>query len=264
MDELRCEPFRARELTQAYRRIEGEVAAEAARVDPQIRPADLGVELLPVTKFFPASDVAALYDAGVRVAGENRDQEASAKAARLAASGRPDLRWHYIGQLQTNKAKSVVSYATSIHSVDRRSLVDALAKAYRRRIEAFEAGEAPAPPAHAHGGLECLLQVNLEEGAEGRGGAAPGELAQLADAVEAAEGLRLGGLMAVAPLGAEPGPSFERLWELSQRLREDHPRARHISAGMSGDWAEAIGWGSTRVRLGSSIMGPRPAGPGGA
>ena len=262
MDELRCEPGRARGLEAGYRRVAEEVAAAAAEVPPGIRPEGLDVELIPVTKFFPASDVAALYDAGVRAVGENRDQEASAKAARLLDSGRTELSWHYIGQLQTNKAKSVVSYASSVHSVDRASLVAALAKAYRRRLDAWEAGEAAAPPAHASGGLECLVQVDLEEGSAGRGGAAPSEVGRLAEAIEEAEGLRLGGLMAVAPLGAEPGPSFERLWEISQRLREQHPRARQISAGMSGDWAEAIRWGSTRVRVGSSIMGPRPEAPG--
>lgn len=267
---LGATPERSAELAAAHHRAQERVAALAARTDPALRPPEREVRLLPVTKFFPAADVAALFDAGVRAVGENRDQEASAKAAELAEATGGALEWHCIGQVQTNKAKSVARWATSVHSVDRSSLIAALSRGYARATARFEEGEAPAPAARSHGGIECLIQVGLDrtpgEGSSGaaRGGADPAELEALADAVAEAPGLRLAGLMGVAPLGEEPGPAFERLQELSLRLQESHPQAWAISAGMSGDLEEAIRWGSTLVRVGSAIMGPRPPMAGGA
>lgn len=224
--------------------------------------------LTVVTKFFPASDVEALYSLGVRHVGENRDQEASSKAQDLyqITDAQDPLLWSYIGQLQTNKAKSVVKYADEVHSVDRLSLVKALSKAYVNQVSRFEAEGAQAPFAHGRGGLKCYIQVSLDEelatagqAAEGkRGGADHEELLKIADAIELAEGLSCAGIMAVAPLGADPDHAFEKLFGLSQKLQESHPHAHQISAGMSGDLVAAIRWGSTNVRIGSQIMGARP------
>lgn len=227
-------------------------------------------ELVVVTKFFPASDVAALYDAGVRRVGENRDQEAAAKAQELATyTGSADpLNWSFIGQLQTNKAKSAVQYATEVQSVDRAQLVTALSKAYGNRLARYEAGECQAPAGMKHGGLRCLIQVSLEESglvtagqaAQGyRGGAAPDHIESLAELISNSPGLTLGGLMAVAPLGQDPYAAFERLYGYAQKLQERHPEATEISAGMSQDLEAAIYWGATTVRVGSQIMGSRPS-----
>jgi pyridoxal phosphate enzyme (YggS family) len=197
-----------------------------------------------VTKTYPAVDVNRLYAAGLREFGENRDQEAAAKAAEVA--GLPGLRWHFVGQLQSNKVRSVVSYADVVHSVDRPGLVAALDDAARRT------GREPV----------CLVQVNLgpNVGASGvaRGGAAPSEVERIADAVAAAGSLRLGGLMAVAPLGADPGEAFERLADIAAKVRGAHAEAVSLSAGMSADLEAAISAGATHVRIGSALLGARP------
>ena len=151
-----------------------------------------------VTKFHPAEDVRRLAALGVTDVGENRDQEAAEKAAAL---GGLQLRWHFIGQLQSNKAKSVVKYAHAVHSVDRPQLAAALAKAMAAEQE--RTGRAP---------LDCFIQVSLDDDAGGhRGGALPADVPALADQLAAAEGLRLAGVMAVAPFGADPVPAFEKL-----------------------------------------------------
>jgi PLP dependent protein len=213
------------------------------------RPAS-DVTLIAITKTFPASDVALLGSLGVTDIGENRDQEAAPKAAEVAALGQA-VRWHFVGQLQVNKVASVVRYAEVVHSVDRLRLVRALgsrASAAGRRIT-------------------CLIQVNLEESPaagnvaadeHARGGAQPAEVGALADAVAAAENLVLGGVMAVAPLGAPPRPAFRKLWEVAQAVRAAHPGAVMISAGMSGDLEEAIAEGATHVRVGTALLGSRP------
>lgn len=197
------------------------------------------VTLVAVTKTFPATDVRLLAELGVADVAENRDQEASAKAAEC---GDLDLTWHFVGQLQTNKVKSVVSYADVVHSVDRPRLVTALSRA----------------AVGADRVLRCLIQVSLEE-AEGRGGVRPGDVIELADALTAAEGLRLEGVMAVAPLGADPVPAFTRLAEISHSLRAEYPDAITVSAGMSGDLEQAIESGATHVRVGTALLGGRRA-----
>ncbi|ROZ63989.1 YggS family pyridoxal phosphate-dependent enzyme [Kocuria soli] len=211
------------------------------------------VDLIAVTKFFPAQDVQRLLDVGVRDVGENRDQEAAEKARSV-----PDATWHFIGQLQSKKSTSVVRYASRVHSVDRMSLVTALGKAVRNHRAAVAEGQAQGGPC-TEGDLDCLVQVSLDD-SEGRGGVRPVDLAALADAVAAEEGLRLGGVMAVAPLGSAPEPAFERLHGYAQQLREQHPSATQISAGMSADLEAAVRWGSTHVRVGSGILGARPVG----
>jgi pyridoxal phosphate enzyme (YggS family) len=196
------------------------------------------VTLVAVTKFFPASDVDVLADLGVTDIGENRDQEASAKLRDVAR--REDLRVHFIGQLQSKKATSVVRYADVVQSVDRPKLVTSLESA------AASAGRV----------LDVLVQVNLDE-ARGRGGVPPQDAVELAGLVGGSEHLRLRGVMAVAPLGADPAPAFARLREVAGAVRELDPTASWISAGMSGDLEEAIAHGATHLRVGSAILGTR-------
>lgn len=213
-------------------------------------------ELIVVTKFFPAADVRHLAALGVRQVGENRDQEAAAKAEETADL---ELTWHFIGQLQTNKAKSVARYADAVHSVDRPQLVTALSKAVRRERErAEEAGTAP------RGDLTALVQVDLRTPEQiaaaggGRGGALPADVAELAAAIEGEDGLLLGGVMAVAPLDADPAEAFAELAEMARAVQQDYPHARMISAGMSQDLEAAVSMGATHLRIGSDVLGPRP------
>lgn len=216
--------------------------------------------LVVVTKYFPVSDIRMLAELGVADVGENRDQEASTKAEEL--SGLP-LRWHFIGQLQTNKAKSVVQYAHSIHSVDRGPLIMALGKGMvAEQARRAGAGLAPRPD------LECYLQFSLAEsgvaGSDGgstaaRGGADPADAAALAEAVASTAGLRLAGVMAVAPRGAEPADAFRALLGIADVVRGVEPAAQAVSAGMSGDLEAAVEAGATHLRIGSDVLGPRPA-----
>jgi PLP dependent protein len=227
-----------------------EIAANLAAVRERIaaacaaasRPKE-DVTLVAVTKTYPADDVLHLAALGVVDIGENRDQEAAPKAAEVHAAG-VDVRWHFVGQLQRNKTRSVAAYAHLVHSVDRLRLVNALAEAVTHAGRAY---------------LEVLVQVNLDAAvAEGdRGGAAPSDVAALATAIADTGVLRLSGLMAVAPVDGPPEPAFERLAGLSQALRGDHPNATIVSAGMSGDLEAAITYGATHVRVGSALLGKR-------
>jgi pyridoxal phosphate enzyme (YggS family) len=202
--------------------------------------------LIVVTKFHPAEDIKRLASLGVTDVGENRDQEASAKALELADCS---LTWHFVGQLQSKKAKSVLRYAAAVHSVDRPQLVDALARA--AQAERDSTGRAP---------LDCFIQVSLEVDAGAhRGGAVPEEVLPLAERIATSAGLELAGVMAVAPLGARPEAAFEKLARVSAGLVAEHPGATAISAGMSQDLEAAIAFGATHLRIGSDILGSRPA-----
>ena len=197
------------------------------------------VTLIVVTKTFPAADVRHLHALGVRDVGENRHPEARDKAADCADL---DLRWHFVGQLQTNKAKAVAGYADAVHSVDRERVVDAIARG--------RAGSAP---------LDCLVQVSLDDdAARGRGGVPPADVLDLAAAIADHDNLRLRGVMAVAPLGGDPDAAFARLQAISLDLRSRWTQASWISAGMSGDLEAAVRNGATHVRVGSAILGTRP------
>ncbi|MEC5199947.1 pyridoxal phosphate enzyme (YggS family) [Arthrobacter sp. PL16] len=236
---------REQDLEARLRAVRSRISAAATAAD---RPEP---HLIVVTKYFPASDVRILAGLGVTDVGENRDQEAALKAGELEAL---PLSWHFIGQLQTNKAKSVVRYAHSVHSVDRSSLVAALGKAV-----GAENGRRAEAGMELRGELDCYLQFTLETAPGSRGGAQPVDAESLAEAVLATEGLRLAGVMAVAPLGASPAEAFERLLEISASVRAVEPSATAVSAGMSGDLEEAIAAGATHLRIGSDVLGPRPA-----
>lgn len=219
-------------LAAVRRRIES-ACTEAGR-DPD------GVTLVAVTKFFPASDVRILADLGVTHVGENRHQEAEAKAAECADL---DLTWHFIGGLQSNKAAAVAAYADVVESVDRAKLVAGLQRG-------ADVGSRT---------VDVLLQVSLDAASdEGRSGADPDDLPALAEAVAAAGRLRLRGLMAVAPLHEEPAAAFDRLAELRREFLRSHPDAVVLSAGMSGDLEEGVRIGATHVRVGSAVLGSRP------
>lgn len=229
---------RSRELAQNLQRVQRRIAAACSAAG---RPVD-EVALIAVTKTFPASDVVLLAELGVRDVGENRDQEAAPKVAEVAATypGAADLRWHFVGALQTNKCASVVRYASLIHSVDRLRLVDALARAAQDVA------------------VRCLVQVDLDETSRpGRAGARQEEVGAIADAIAADSRLELAGVMAVAPLGDNPELAFRKLAEIADAVRQRHPSARIISAGMSGDLEKAVANGATHLRVGSALLGAR-------
>ena len=213
-----------------------EAAARSAGRDPA------SVTLMAVSKTWPADAVRALAALGQLDFGENRAQELLAKAAELADV---DLRWHFIGQLQRNKAAAVARAGAAVHSVDRASLVAVLDRVGQERGRPVDA----------------FVQVDLG-GPEGdlatRGGAAPDDVPALADLVAGCPGLRLRGLMAVAPRGEDPVPAFERLAALGARVRADHPAAVELSAGMSADLEAAVAAGATVVRVGTALFGDRP------
>ena len=219
-------------LTAVRQRIAA--ACQAAGRDP----AD--VTLIAVTKTFPASDVRLLSELGVCDVGENRDAEAAPKAAQCADL---NLTWHFIGQLQTNKAASVVRYATFVHSVDRLRLIRALGTAARR----------------AEAVVQCLVEVSLD-GDPARGGAVAGEVPALAEALAAEPGLVLAGVMAIAPLGMAPREAFGLLLDSAAAVRAVRHAATVISAGMSGDLEDAVAAGATHLRIGTALLGDR--GPG--
>ena len=228
-----------------------ELAARLAEVRDRIAAACAdagrdpgGVRLVVVTKFFPVGDLELLAELGVADVGESRDQEASAKLAGLTPERRRALHVHFIGQVQSRKAGSVARYADTVHSIDRPKLVAALdrgAEAAGRRLQA-------------------LVQVNLEDDPQGaaRGGVRPAQARELADAVAATTHLDLRGVMAVAPLGADPARAFAELQEVAAAVRADHPEAGWISAGMSADLEAAVANGATHLRVGTAILGSRP------
>ena len=227
------DPGRREELARRLADVRGRMAkaCEAAGRDVS------ELTLIAVTKTRPASDVRLLAGLGVADVGENRDAEAAPKAAECAGL---DLTWHFVGQLQTNKAASVVRYASVVHSVDRLRLVRALGRAARG----------------AERVVECLVEVSLD-GDPARGGAAAGDVPALAEALAAEEGLVLGGVMAIAPLSMEPADAFARLLASAAAVRAIRSGATVISAGMSGDLEAAVEAGATHLRIGTALLGDR-------
>ncbi len=230
---------RKAEISAALARVEAEIAQACRNVGRDRSE----ITLIAVTKTYPVSDIEILYDLGLRHFGENRDQEGSAKAPLIPG----DAQWHFQGQIQSKKIKSIVNWAQTIHSVDE---LDHAIKISERS------------PGH-----EIFIQVNLDqprlvEGAmklpEHRGGVHPLELVEMISALTAQTSLTVSGLMAVAPLGEEPSLAFARLHNLFLEAREKLPTITKLSAGMSGDFALAIAHGATHIRVGSSILGIRP------
>lgn len=209
------------------------------------------VELLPITKFFPATDVAILWRLGCRSFGESRDQEASAKVAELQTlTGADDVRWHMVGQIQSNKAKHIARWADTVHSLSTPKVVAALDRGAR---QAIDQGLRTDP-------VKVFVQISLDGDTE-RGGVDVGDSAAvdaMCDQVADAEALTLVGLMAVPPLGADPDAAFAALAEEHRRVLGRHPAATELSAGMSGDLEAAVRHGSTCVRVGTALLGQRP------
>ena len=230
---------RREELTAGLAQVEERIVA-ACRAASRSRG---DVQLIVVTKNFPGSDIEVLCQLGVTDIGENRDQEASAKIAALPHEIRERIQVHFIGQLQSNKAGSLATYVDAVHSIDRDKLVLALDRA------ATAAGR----------DIGALVQVSLDvDAGAARGGIPLDGVAALANSVAAAQHLRLRGLMAVAPLGVDPGEAFAQLATVARDLRAEHPGATWISAGMSADLESAVANGATHLRVGSAILGSRP------
>lgn len=231
------------ELAAALAAVRERIAAACATAG---RGAD-EVRLIAVTKTFPAIDAALLADLGMLDLGENREQEAAAKVAELREL-RPDaaVRWHMVGRLQRNKARSVARWAAEIQSVDSVRLARALDNA---------AGNARADGERAEP-LDVLVQASID-GDPARGGCPLDALGELADEVAGSGELKLRGLMAVAPLGMDAGEAFDALARAADRLRDDHPNATELSAGMTNDLEIAVTHGSTCVRVGTALLGAR-------
>ena len=198
------------------------------------------ITLIAVTKTYPASDVDLLKQLGIENVGENRDQEASSKKSEV----KNEFKWHFIGQLQSNKAKSVVNYADLIHSVDRW----ALAKEIQKSAQGIDKVQ------------PVLIQVDLDQSGPDptRGGIWPAELNELVASINQASHLELKGLMSVAPLGEKPELAFARLKEIRVGFLKENPEAQILSAGMSDDLEAAILYGATHLRIGSALLGERP------
>ena len=203
-------------------------AASANRLSEEIT-------LVAVTKTFPVSDIEILYSLGIRDFGENRDQEASAKVGLLPK----DVRWHFQGQIQSNKLKSITSWASFIHSVDQLK--------YAQMISDYSAGNVK----------PIFMQVSLDKPPQSRSGVNPSELLELAGAISELPGIRLQGLMAVAPVNSPAEQAFAELEDIRSDFLSTFPDAKSLSIGMSGDYQIAIKYGATHIRIGSSILGIR-------
>lgn len=218
-------------VTERWNAVSADVASEASRLgrDPG------SITIVVVTKFHPVPVIVELWEAGARHFGESRHQDAMPKTDLL--KGR-DLVWHFVGQVQSNKARAIARYSSFIHSLDRDSVVDALATSE-----------------NTVGGF---IELNLTDD-PGRGGVhSADEMLRLAERIMSTDTIDLRGVMAVAPQEEEPMRAFERLAVMSDILRQAHPHATDISAGMSGDWREALACGATHLRIGTSITGKRP------
>jgi pyridoxal phosphate enzyme (YggS family) len=190
------------------------------------------ITLIVVTKTFPASDVQILYDLGARDFGENRDQEASVKSVELPE----DCKWHFQGQIQSNKLKSIAEWADVLHSLDD--------IAHAKKLSSLVSSK------------DVFVQVSLDN-LPNRGGVLPNLLPEFLEKISEFTNLNVRGLMAVAPLGEDPAGAFKRLKELSDQVVKSHPKVREISAGMSNDFEAAISQGATHIRIGSQILGVR-------
>ena len=238
---------RERELADALAAIRARLVRAANAADRNEKE----IELLPITKFFPASDVLILHRLGCRQFGESREQEAANKCAEVGAVlGAEPIRWHMVGRIQRNKARSIAGWAYAAHSVDSAKLIAALDRAASQALAAGRRGEP----------LRVFLQLSLD-GDEARGGVdigRPDAVDELCAAVDVAEGLDFVGLMAIPPLGADPDDAFSRLEEEKGRVQKSYDQPLGLSAGMSSDLESAVKHGSTCVRVGTALLGQRP------
>lgn len=220
-----------------------EIKANLQNVRAKIESLNPKANLIVVTKTFPIGDLEILYELGEREFGENRDQEATEKVKKLPG----DINWHFQGQIQSNKIKSIANWANVIHSIDEEKQITKFAES-GKKLELF---------------LQVNLQANLDTpsdakiGDDARGGANPKDLNQLAELVNKFPNLHLLGLMAVAPLDEAPDQAFGRLSQIFKSFQQSFPKAQYLSAGMSFDFESALNHGATHVRIGSSILGKR-------
>ncbi|WP_113964103.1 YggS family pyridoxal phosphate-dependent enzyme [Mycobacterium shimoidei] len=240
---------RESELVNALTALRTRLAAAAEAAGRNVAE----IELLPITKFFPATDVAILSQLGCQAFGESREQEASAKVdelARLLGPAAAAVRWHMVGQIQRNKVRSLARWAHTVHSVSSSRVVSALDRAV---AAALREGRRQRP-------LQIYVQISLD-GDVSRGGvdiSQPAEVDKICAEVEAAESLQLIGLMGIPPLDADPEAAFARLQTEHARVLRAHPNATGLSAGMSNDLESAVKHGSTCVRVGTALLGRRP------
>lgn len=227
---------RLRDIQSNLEKINSRIAAACAISKRNVSE----ITLIAVTKTYPASDVDLLKQLGIENVGENKDQEAAGKMSQV----KEKFSWHFVGQLQSNKAKSVVTYADLIHSVDRLSL----AKELQKSASAIAKKQ------------KVLIQVDLDQSGPdaSRGGVWPADLAELAQFISQSENLGLAGLMSVAPLGENPSEAFQRLAQIRSDFLKNYPNAVTLSAGMSEDLEAAIEHGATHLRIGSALLGERP------
>lgn len=225
-----------------------EIESNLQRVKRQINAINPQGNLIVVTKTFPISDLEILYKLGERNFGENRDQEAYEKASQLPS----DITWHFQGQIQSNKVKSIANWANVIHSIDQLKQINKFGES-GKKLEIFLQVNIDS---NAQIGNQKINQKNMHPSTE-RGGAQFDQLAELAEQVNKFASLQLLGLMAVAPLGESPDSAFTRLAQIFKQFQQSYPQARFLSAGMSFDFESALKHGATHVRIGSSILGKR-------
>ena len=221
-------------LAERYREVQAAISARLAELGRAVDD----VTLIVITKNHPVSLARELYQLGGRDFGENRDQEAGPKSLELGDC--TGLNWHFVGQLQSNKVRSVLGYAQSIHSLDRPSLLGALVS----ETEKLDRN------------IDVFIQLNLTDD-PGRGGVQPAGLEVFAEQVIAQPRLVLRGVMGVAALDRDPKIDFATIAQASARLQRLAPTASSISAGMSHDYLEALEFGATHLRIGTAITGNR-------
>lgn len=222
---------RAMELTNNLAEVNQRINIAAKKASRSVDE----ITLITVTKTFPTSDIENLYQLGLRDFGENRDQEASKKVTNLPK----DIRWHFQGQIQSNKLKSITSWASCIHSVDQLRYAQLISQLIR---------DAKMP---------IFIQVSLDKTSKNRAGVEPDELIKMATQVSDLPGISLQGLMAVAPLDMAAELAFANLAKIREVFLTSFPTAKSLSIGMSGDYETAIEYGATHIRIGSSILGNR-------
>lgn len=224
-------------LAERLAEVRGRISTAAERSNRDLS----SIELVIVTKNHSVQLPLELLELGERNFGENRDQEASPKA-KLVEEQRPGLaNWHFVGQLQSNKVKSMLEYTSTLHSLDRSSLLAELTKQLNKTPDRI---------------FEVFIELNLTDD-NNRGGLDPDMIKPFAERVLANPQLKLLGVMGVVGLGVEPAYDFERIAKAGTSLREVSPESVFISAGMSGDFEQAIEYGATHLRIGTAITGNR-------